>query len=306
MVQKKNNRGKPSVSLVLGSGGARGFAHIGVIRWMTENGLKIESIAGSSMGALIGGIYAAGKLEVYTEWVRALEKRDVLHLLDFTFGSPGLLKGEKIMDFLKELIGESNIEDLPISFTAVATDILAEKEVWIDQGPLFDAIRASIAIPTLFTPFIQKGRILIDGGLLNPIPIAPTARDRTDLTIAVNLSGKGKVPAITRPEKKVEANSWKKYHAAILEFIGDIQQKFASEKKDEIGLIDVISQSMDTMQATIARFKLAAHSPDVTVDIPKSSCTFLDFDKADELIEIGYHLAGETLGAFLKNNGWQE
>lgn len=306
MAFKKDRKGQPSVSLVLGSGGARGFAHIGVIHWMTEKGLKIESIAGSSMGALIGGIYAAGKLDVYTEWVRALEKKDVLHLLDFTLGSPGLLKGEKIMGFLRKLIGESNIEDLPITFTAVATDIQAEKEVWIDEGPLFDAIRASIAIPTLFTPFRQQERILLDGGLLNPIPIAPTARDRTDMTIAVNLNGKGKVPSLARSVKKGKANSWEKCHAAILELIEDIQQKFTSDKEDEIGLFDVISQSMDTMQATIARFKLAGHSPDVIIDIPKASCTFLDFDRADELIEIGYHMAGETLEVFLHDSGWGE
>ena len=230
MALKKDRKGKPSVSLVLGSGGARGFAHIGVIRWMTENGLKIESIAGSSMGALIGGIYAAGKLDVYTDWVRALEKKDVLHLLDFTFGSPGLLKGEKIIDFLKELIGESNIEDLPITFTAVATDIQAEKEVWIDEGPLFDAIRASISFPTLFTPFNHHGRILIDGGLLNPIPIAPTARDHTDITIAVNLSGKGKAPKPGKVSKKRPPEGWKKYHAAILEVIEEIQLKFVSKR----------------------------------------------------------------------------
>ena len=304
MAIKKKSKEKPSVSLVLGSGGARGFAHIGVISWLTEKGIKIESIAGSSMGALIGGIYAAGKLDIYTEWVRALERKDVIRLLDFTFGRPGLLKGEKIIDFLKTLVGDANIEDLPITFTAVATDIQAEKEVWIDKGPLFDAIRASIGIPTLFTPFNHQGRILIDGGLLNPIPIAPTARDRTDLTIAVNLSGKGKIPEITKPGRKKPANGWKKYHAAILDYIEDIQEKFGAEKDDELGLFDVISQSMDTMQATIARFQLAAHSPDVTIDIPKASCTFLEFDRADDLIAIGYHMAEKTLGEFFENNGY--
>jgi NTE family protein len=304
MSLKKKKKEKPTVSLVLGSGGARGFAHIGVIRWMTERGMKIESIAGSSMGALIGGIYGAGKLDVYTDWVRALEKKDVLRLLDFTFGRPGLLKGEKIISYLKKLVGDVNIEELPISFTAVATDIQAEKEVWIDQGPLFDAIRASIGIPPLFTPFKYQGRILVDGGLLNPIPIAPTARDRTDLTIAVNLSGKGKIPDIAKTAKKRRAAGWKKYHASILEFIEELQEKFASEKEEEIGLFGVVSQSMDTMQATIARFQIASHSPDVIVEIPKASCTFLEFDRADDLIAIGYHMAAKTLGDFFENNGY--
>ncbi len=304
MAPGKRKKRNTSVSLVLGSGGARGFAHIGVIQWLTENGLKIESISGSSMGALIGGIYAAGKLDVYTQWVRALEKKDVLRLLDFTFGSPGLLKGEKIMEVLRQLIGDRNIEDLPISFTAVATDIQAEKEVWLNEGPLFDAIRASIGIPTLFTPFHHQGRVLIDGGLVNPIPIAPTIRDRTDLTIAVNLSAKGKIPNIEKPTQKRVPDGWKKYHAAILEFVEDIQQRIVPEKEEKIGLFDVISQSMDTMQATITRFKLASYSPDVTIDIPKSSCTFLEFDRADALIEIGYRITDEILGDYFNKNGY--
>ncbi|MGB5602030.1 MAG: patatin-like phospholipase family protein, partial [Gammaproteobacteria bacterium] len=182
---------KRTVSLVLGAGGARGYAHIGVIGWLQDHGFDIQSIAGSSMGALIGGIYAAGKLDTYTEWIRALEQTDVLQLLDLSFGSSGLFKGERIIQTLRDLIGDHNIEDLPLSFTAVATDLDAEKEVWLSKGPLFDALRASIAMPTLFTPFQYEGRRLVDGGLVNPVPIAPTLRDMTDLTIAVNLSGRG-------------------------------------------------------------------------------------------------------------------
>jgi hypothetical protein len=181
---------KRTISLVLGSGGARGYAHIGVIGWLKDHGFAIRSIAGSSMGALIGGIYATGKLDAYAEWVRALDRSDVLQLLDLSFGRSGLFKGERVMRALQDLIGEYDIEDLPISFTAVATDLDTEKEVWLSKGPLFDALRASIAIPTLFTPFQYKGRRLVDGGLVNPLPIAPTLRDMTDLTIAVNLSGR--------------------------------------------------------------------------------------------------------------------
>jgi NTE family protein len=178
-----------TVSLVLGGGGARGLAHIGVIQWLTENGYAIRSIAGSSMGALVGGIYATGKLEVYAEWVAALERMDVVRLLDPSFGHAGLFKGERIMEVLRELIGDCSIEDLPVSFTAVATDLESGKEVWLREGKLFDAIRASIATPLVFTPFKYGERQLLDGGLVNPIPIAPTLNDTTDLTIAVSLSG---------------------------------------------------------------------------------------------------------------------
>jgi|ERR1043166_6246276 NTE family protein len=147
-----------TVSLVLGSGGARGLAHIGVIQWLTENGYNIRSIAGCSMGAVIGGIYATSRLEVYVEWVLALERMQVVRLLDPAFGRTGLFKGERIMGVLRELIGDFAIEDLPVSFTAVATDLGSGEEVWLREGKLFDVIRASIATPPIFTPFEYGGR----------------------------------------------------------------------------------------------------------------------------------------------------
>ena len=165
---------------MLGSGGARGYAHIGVIEELEANGFAIRSIAGSSMGALIGGIYAAGKLRVFTEWVRPLQRLDVLRLLDWTISGGGFIKGDRIIGVLKDLIGETNIEDLPIPYTAVAVDLDVQREVWFSRGPLFDAIRASIAIPTIFRPYHYEGRLLVDGGLLNPLPVSPTLRDLTD------------------------------------------------------------------------------------------------------------------------------
>lgn len=147
-----------SVSLVLGSGGARGLAHIGVIQWLTENGYEIRSISGSSMGALVGGIYAARKLQVYAEWVSALERAHVIRLLDPSLSRRGLFKGERIIGVLRELIGDCEIADLPLSYTAVATDIESGEEVWLREGRLFDAIRASMATPLVFTPFKHGGR----------------------------------------------------------------------------------------------------------------------------------------------------
>ncbi len=183
-----------TVSLVLGSGGARGLAHIGVIHWLEENNYKICSIAGSSMGALIGGIYAAGKLDEYEQWVRAITKVDIVTLLDLSWEKSGLVKGDKIINTLIHLVGEQLIEDLPIQYTAVATDFKGEKEIWIKSGRLFDAIRASMSIPLLFTPFKYRGVDLIDGGVLNPVPVAPTIGDETDMTIAVNLGGPADSP----------------------------------------------------------------------------------------------------------------
>ena len=183
-------KNEKTVSLVLGSGGARGLAHIGVIHWLEENGFKIESISGCSMGALIGGVYAAGKLDDFENWVQAITKIDIVTLLDLSWKKSGLVKGDKIINTLTELVGDVVIEDLPIKYTAVAADIINEEEVWMNSGSLFDAIRASISLPLFFTPFRHKGINLIDGGVLNPVLIAPTFSDATDLTIAVNLGGK--------------------------------------------------------------------------------------------------------------------
>ena len=165
------------------------MAHIGVIHWLKESDFQIKSIVGCSIGAVIGGIYAAGKLDEYEQWVRSLTKVNVVTLLDLSWEKSGLVRGEKLVNTLIGLVGEKLIEDLPISFTAVATNLRGQKEVWIRSGSLFDAMRASFAIPLFFTPFKYKGVDLVDGGVLNPVPIAPTFGDETDMTIAVNLNG---------------------------------------------------------------------------------------------------------------------
>ena len=279
---------KQSVSLVLGSGGARGLAHIGVIEWLNENHYDIQSIAGSSMGALIGGIYAAGKLDIYRDWVVQLEKMDVLRLLDFSFGAGGLIKGERIISVLRDLIGKHQIEDLPFSYTAVATNLESQKEVWLNSGPLFDAIRASIAIPSIFTPVKYRGVKLVDGSLVNPIPIAPTLKDKTDITIAVNVGAHPVAKPIGIPEAPPEIQpNQESYHRKIMKFIDGLQHRVLKEEPEDIGLFDVISKSLDTMQNTISRFKLASYAPDVTINIPSNTCAFYEFHRARELIELG-------------------
>lgn len=272
---------------MLGSGGARGLAHIGVIRWLEAHGYAIRSIAGSSMGALVGGIYAAGKLDAYAIWVSALERLDVLRLLDLSFGRAGLFKGERVMDVLREMIGDRRIEELPVSFTAVATDLDSGKEVWLREGPLFDAIRASIAIPLLLVPSRLDGRRLVDGGVANPIPIAPTLNDRTELTIAVNLSSKPGASAPTKPAVSLPAAP-ASYHARIRAFIEKLWANHpVAESPEELGFFEIALRAMDTMQETIARLKLAAYTPDVIIDIPRDACAFHEFHRAKELIAIG-------------------
>lgn len=282
-----------TISLVLGSGGARGLAHIGVIQVLEEHGFRIRSISGSSMGALIGGIYAAGELETYREWVCSLKRLDVLRLLDLSFGGAALFKGEKIIDALSSLIGPRNIEDLPLAYTAVASDLDASKEVWISSGSLFEAIRASIAFPTVFSAVEYRGRTLVDGGLLNPIPIAPTLRDSTDMTIAVSLGGFPKKRKLSVPrQKEPERNG---YHQKIIDFIDSLSLIGHGDKEDDKNFFDIISQSIDAMQTTITKLKLATYSPDLLIEVPKDSCTIYEFDRASELIEIGRCEAEEAL-----------
>ena len=180
---------RPTVALALGSGGARGFAHIGAIQVIEERGLDVISVAGTSMGALVGGLYAAGHLAEYTDWVDDLTQLDVVRLLDPSVSAPGAIRAEKVLARVRDLLDGALIEDLPIDFTAVATDLFARKEVWFQKGLVETAIRASIAIPGIITPVMLNGRLLADGGMMDPVPIAPTAAARVDLTIAVSLSG---------------------------------------------------------------------------------------------------------------------
>ncbi|WP_193047768.1 patatin-like phospholipase family protein [Mycolicibacterium baixiangningiae] len=177
------------VALVLGSGGARGYAHIGVIDELRSRGYEIVGISGSSMGALVGGLQAAGKLDEYAEWARSLTQRAVLRLLDPSIAAAGVLRAEKILDAVREVLGEVCIEDLPVPYTAVTTDLIAGRSVWLQRGPVDAAIRASIAIPGVITPHVLDGRLLADGGILDPLPMAPVAAVNADLTIAVSLGG---------------------------------------------------------------------------------------------------------------------
>lgn len=280
-----------TVSLVLGSGGARGLVHIGVIDWLVEHGYQIESISGASMGALVGGIYAAGKLDVYKNWVITLDKSDVLKMLDLSMRRGGLIKGDKIINKLLELIGRQQIENLPINFTAVATNIETGKEVWFTEGSLFDAIRASIAVPLVFTPVTHGKRVLVDGGVLNPVPIAPTMSDNTDITIAINVDGEPedesrieKVSATMAVQDKDEEN-W------ITSMIDEIQERFNLDRFDrdeQVSIQEVMSRCIEIMQQSIAKMKMAAYAPDILIEFPRDIAHTYEFYRAKELIKLGY------------------
>jgi len=287
---------KPTVALALGAGGAKGLAHIGVIREIEAQGFDIVAIAGASMGALIGGIHAMGKLEVYTEWVCALAKLDVLRLVDWTFSGGGLIKGEKIIDTLRALVGDTRIEELPLAFTAVATDLDREREVWLTRGGLFDAIRASIAIPTVFRPHTLGGRRLIDGALLNPVPVTPLIRETADYLIAVSVDGPSlhAVPVEPPPPEPREGSS---YRQRIGDFIGRLIPHGESGPR-EPGAFELLTQSMDLMQANLARLRLAAYEPDLLIQLPRNMANVYEFYRASELIERGREQARASLASW--------
>lgn len=301
---------KISTSLVLGSGGARGLAHIGVIRCLEEKGYAVEDVAGCSIGALIGGIYAAGKLDVYADWVTQLQRTDVLRLLDPSLGGDSLLKGVRIINVLRELIGEYKIEDLPIGFTAVATDLAnagSGREVWINRGPMFEAIRASIAVPSLFAPVHKDGQLLVDGSVLNPLPVGPTLHRPTRVTVAVNLNGRYdttqklpvKVTQAAKPE--AESDSEASYTEMFGQFLSKVWPASSESPVSQLGLTGVAVRSMEAMQASITDFRLAGNMPSVVVNIPSNLCSFFDFHRAEELIEFGYERAGKAIGEFEAN-----
>lgn len=297
---------RKTVSLALGSGGARGMAHIGVIRCLEDRGFEIKSIAGSSIGALVGGFYAAGKLDQYESWVRALNRSDVLRLLDLSFDGGGLFKGDKIMEVLRKLVGDTQIENLPIEFTAVAVNIERQKEIWFTDGSLFEAIRGSIAIPSVFKPHPYRGMKLVDGGVLNPVPIAPTLKVLTDLTLAVNLNARDTVAELQKQPYKakrpVDLNEEAKntVHRAINRFI----DRWWSESNEhhqpdnQWSMLELMNRSIETMQNTIAHMKLAAYRPDVLIEVPRTVGGLFDYHLAEQMIDAGYHLCEEALDRF--------
>jgi NTE family protein len=313
------------VALALGSGGARGYAHIGAIQVLVERGYDVVSVAGTSMGALVGGLHAADRLEAYTEWVTDLTQRDVLRLLDPSIKAPGAIRADKILSRVSELLGGLRIEDLPIPYTAVATDLLARKEVWFQEGPLDAAIRASIALPSIITPVMLNGRLLADGGLMNPLPIAPTAAANADLTVGVSLSGDvddglvGPSPAHESAEARPIEEWMERFRRTAAQVLDrDLVRLVAgrlaggrsttpgsaSEEAEEevfgtlppgLRTLDVMELSLDVMQSLVARYRLAGYPPDLLVTIPKNACRTLDFHKAAEMIVMGRELTEAAL-----------
>lgn len=272
---------KKNVALVLSSGGSRGCAHIGAINMLEKNGYKITSVAGTSMGALVGGIYATGQLQQFEEWISSLDILEVLRLIDFSISKKGLVKGKKIIDKIRQIVPERNIEDLSIPFCAVATDIIGETEAVFTEGNLFKAIRASISIPTVFQPVKIGDRYFVDGGLTNPIPVNRVKRYKGDLLIVVNISSPISYEKKSIETEKLSDNRYSEQIKLIKEKLNNL---IPTKKTDDIGIFNLTNNSIGTMMRKISDLTLEQQKPDLLINISKEAFGTYDFYKAKEII----------------------
>ncbi len=250
---------KKRISLVLGGGGARGTAHIGVIEALEAAGYEIASVAGTSMGALVGGMYAAGHLEEFREWLCSMDRYKVLSMVDLAFSSEGLVKGNRVMKALKELVPEVRIEHLPLPFAAVAADLLTGREVVFDHGGLYDAIRSSISIPSVFQPVRLNGMVLVDGGTVNPLPVNRVVREPGDLLVAV-----------------------------------DVSAPFSGQSRS-LNYYHLLTFSSEIMMQHIAQLMCRIYPPDMLIEIPSDRFGIFEFYRAAEILESGRELMEQVL-----------
>lgn len=309
------------IAVALGAGGARGYAHIGVIQVLQERGFDIVAIAGSSMGALVGGLYAAGKLDAYADWVSTIGQRDVLRLLDPAVGAPGAIRAEKLMARVRELLDGVRIEQLPVPFTAVATDLRAGRAVWFQHGPVDVAVRASIALPPAITPVIINGRLLADGGLMEPLPMAPTTFMPADTVVAVSHkpAGADSHPGATVRESADPPGQRGRDHprgpAGVVDRVisrggasgdgspaADASAETITTEDGGLGQLpaglrasDVMSMSLEAVRGLLIRYQLASYPPDLLIEVPANGVHTYDFHRATEMIEAGRRAALEAL-----------
>ena len=308
---------RPRLGLALGSGSARGWAHIGIVQALAERGFVPDVIAGASVGALVGAAAAAGRLDALEKWVCALTQRDVWRLVDTTFRGGGVMTGNRLMDAIAECVGDAPIESLPIPYGAVATDLYTGEEIWLRDGPYMTAVRASSGVPGLFAPTWHAGRWLIDGGVVNPVPVSMCRALGAEVVIAVDLSR-----SVTNVAKRAQQESVEPQRngtaaderataegTAILKkwsgLVDGLVESFRS-KRTEPGLLEVMSSSVNIMQDRITRSRLAIDPADLVLRPDLADFQLMDFHRAREAIDIGRRLVEaaqeqlETVGAQLR------
>lgn len=296
---------KPIITLVLSGGGARGNAHIGVIEELERRGYEIASVTGTSMGALVGGIYADAAMAPFKEWMLSLDRRKVFSLVDFTLGRSGLIKGDKVFNKMKDFIPDTPIQNLRIPFAAVAVDLIHGREVVFREGSLFEAIRASVSIPSVLTPVKTADGLLVDGGVLNNIPISHAPRISGDLLVAANVNARVpvKLPSLSKEEGEKHKRA---YQSKIDDFQSHLQKilprglkdKQSSSNEEKMGYFDLLDKTISLMTHHMAQLSLKQSEPDVLIEVSRDACGTYDFFNAQELIEMGREATGTAMDQF--------
>ena len=294
----------PRIGLALGGGAARGFAHIGVIRALLANGIKPDVITGTSIGAVVGGCYAAGQLDALENWARSLTRRNILQYLDVSFSGSSLISGQRLLRRLEAGLGDVRIEKLPVRFAAVATELETGHEVWLTRGRLVDALRASYALPGIFSPVRISGRWLVDGALVNPVPVSAVRSLDARLVIAVNLNadllGRGSTiaahgddePAEVPAELPVEPGGWR----GIVNVERFLKRKFFT-RDGTPGIPAVMIDAYNVMQDRITRARLAGDPPDIMVQPRLGPIAMFEFNRAQEAIAQGFEATERAMEA---------
>ena len=293
---------QPSIGLALGGGSARGFAHVGVLRVLQKHGIDAQVIAGTSIGALSGGVYAAGRLDKFEEWARSLTRRRIFSYLDFSIVGSGLIGGTRLAESLTSELGELRIEDLPVKFTAIATEIGTGHEIWLTRGLLAEAMSASYALPGVFPPVSIGGRWLMDGAVVNPVPVSAARAAGARLVIAVNLNVfRGTIiqnNGNEEPEMGVEREDDIAEPSRGLRGVAErmLRRKFAGTH-GKPGMATVMVEAFNVMQDRITRARLAGDPPDVTIAPRLGDIGFFDFHRAGEAIDIGAQATEKSIDA---------
>ncbi|HLP95167.1 MAG TPA: patatin-like phospholipase family protein [Saprospiraceae bacterium] len=285
---------KKQIALVLSGGGARGLAHIGIIEELEARGYHIHAIAGTSMGALVGGSYAAGKLPELKQWFLDLDMLELLQLVDFTFSPHGFIKADKVFNILKGIIPDTEISALRIPYTATAYDLALDEEVVYRKGSLFDAIRASVAIPSVLTPVKSGDSVVVDGGVVNNLPLSNIKRKKNDLLVAVHVNAR--VPVLELPEDpapKIDLPALQKVDA----YLNKLFKVKDKKENKELSYFEFIEMNFDAMRDRMVLMALQQHPADVLIEVSRHTCGTFDFHKTKSLVETGRLAARQKLDA---------
>ena len=299
-------RGRPTIGLALGGGAARGFAHIGVIRTLAAKGLKADVICGTSIGAVVGGALATDRLDVLETWARSLTRRRVLGYLDLSLGGSGLITGARLAAHLQAELGDTAIEDLPVRFAAIATEIGTGHEIWLTRGRLADALRASYTLPGIFAPARVGGRWLVDGGLVNPVPVAAARALGARLVVGVNLNselfGRGTTISSHGSDESDALHNALGQPRGLRRMLGSEREmkRQVLGSRGSPGFLTVMSEAFNIMQDRITRARLAGDPPDVLIQPHLGSVGLFDFHRANESIALGAEAAERAIGPLVE------